>query len=76
METKQKKVVRSAFTVKRKIHLAPHYIHIIFDMDDEQVTLFRNAAIGANNKIFVPVANTNEYFSGYKSLSQRITNIS
>ncbi|MBN9296221.1 MAG: hypothetical protein J0I41_04370 [Filimonas sp.] len=60
MEAKLKKVVRSAFTVKKKIHLAPHYIHIIFDMDDEQVTLFSNLTIGANNKIFIPVANTND----------------
>jgi len=46
--------VRSVFTVKEKIFIAPNYIRIIFHMNDAQTEQFRNVTIGRHNKIFIP----------------------
>lgn len=58
MDIKQTKIVRSVFTIKRKFHVTPHFIRIVFDMSDEQSTLFSNVTIGSNNKIFIPLNKT------------------
>lgn len=58
MEIKRKKIVRAIFTVKEKIHLAPHYIRVIFDMTEQQLKLFHNVQVGSNNKIFIPAPGT------------------
>lgn len=60
MEILKKKGIRSVFSVKEKIYLSPHYIRIIFEMSKQQVEKFRNAQIGAHNKIFIPAPGSNE----------------
>ncbi|MEO3406737.1 siderophore-interacting protein [Mucilaginibacter sp. CAU 1740] len=47
-----RKAVHSIFNVKEKLFLTPHYIRVKFGMTDEQLELFSNVQIGANNKIF------------------------
>lgn len=47
-----RKAVHSIFSVKEKFFLTPHYIRVKFDMTNEQLELFSNVQIGANNKIF------------------------
>lgn len=68
METAQRKIVRSVFTVKEKILVTPHYIRVVFDMSDEQMDLFRNMKTGDHNKIFIPA----EGVSGINTEDERI----
>ncbi len=58
IERVRKNAVRSAFTVKEKQFITPHYIRVVFEMSDEQVALFRNVKIGRHNKLFIPVNGT------------------
>lgn len=46
-------IVQSVFTVVSKQLLTPHYIRIVLTGD---VALFKDASLGANNKIFIPPA--------------------
>jgi NADPH-dependent ferric siderophore reductase len=54
----KRNAVRSVFTVKERILMTPHYIRVKFAMSDEQMELFSNVRIGANNKIFIPQPET------------------
>jgi len=53
------RVIRGKLKVKDKTYLSPHLIRIILDGDDLQ--LFSKVTVGMNNKIFIPVAGTEEY---------------
>lgn len=46
------KIMQAVLTVKEKIYLTPHYIHIVLEGND--VSLFAAARIGDNNKIIIP----------------------
>lgn len=54
METQKNtvEVIRGVLKVKRKVYLTPHYIRIAFEGDD--LHLYKDVTVGANNKIFVP----------------------
>lgn len=54
------KIVRSVLNVKKKEHLAPHYIRVT--LTGEDVKLFENITVGKNNKIFLPPAGSDKVY--------------
>ncbi len=73
MENKLSPIAVSAIlTLKRKEYLAPHYIRVTLTGDD--VPLFKDTTVGANNKIFLPASGESEiYFDPAKSIRRTYT---
>ena len=68
MENYQKKIIRSVFTVKHKFFITPHYIRVVFDINNEQLDLLANVKSGSNNKIYIPPKGMNViYFTNKES---------
>lgn len=64
--------IRSVLTVKHTQYLSPHYIRVT--LTGEEVQLFKEATVGANNKIFLPVEGEKEiHFGGPKSIRRTYT---
>ncbi|QDO94462.1 siderophore-interacting protein [Formosa sediminum] len=53
MTTPTNPIVQGAFTVKHKQFITPHYIRIVLTGD---VSIFKTAMLGDNNKVFIPPA--------------------
>lgn len=69
---KNMNIIRSILSVKRVEYLNPHYIRVT--LTGEEVALFKNASIGANNKIFLPSTVDGEiYFDPEKSVRRTYT---
>lgn len=69
MENYQKKVIRSAFTVKHKSFITPHYIRVVFEVTNEQLDWIANVKPGSNNKIYIPPKGMNViYFTNKESV--------
>ncbi len=63
-ENKKPQVIHSVFQVKNKEYITPNYIRVTLSGDD--ILLFSNMTVGANNKIFVPPAGaTADIFPSY-----------
>lgn len=54
MNSTETKKIRSVFHVKHKEYITPHFIRIIFDINDNQAEMLTNVKSGSNNKIFIP----------------------
>lgn len=64
--------IRSVLTVRHTKHLRPHYIRITLTGDD--VPLFKDATVGANNKIFLPAHGESEiHFESPKAIRRTYT---
>jgi len=65
-------IITSILSVKHKEYLSPHYIRITLTGND--VSLFGNATVGANNKIFLPSEIDGKiYFDQKKSVRRTFT---
>lgn len=65
-------VISSILTVKSVAYLSPRYIRITLTGDD--VSLFKNTKVGANNKIFLPSASDGQvYFDQTQSVRRTFT---
>ncbi len=54
MNPNEIKKIRSVFHVKHKEYITPHFIRIIFNIDDNQSEMLTNVKSASNNKIFIP----------------------
>lgn len=58
MNSTETKKIRSVFHVKHKEYISPHFIRVIFDINDNQAEMLSNVKSGSNNKIFIPTDET------------------
>ncbi|BAP29465.1 siderophore-interacting protein [Chryseobacterium sp. StRB126] len=54
MNSTETKKIRSVFHVKHKEYITPHFIRVIFNINDNQAEMLANVKSGSNNKIFIP----------------------
>lgn len=54
MNSTETKKIHSVFHVKHKEYITPHFIRIIFDINDSQAEMLTHVKSGSNNKIFIP----------------------
>lgn len=54
MNSTETKKIRSVFHVKHKEYITPHFIRVIFNINDNQAEMLTNVKSGSNNKIFIP----------------------
>ncbi|WP_347218857.1 siderophore-interacting protein [Chryseobacterium sp.] len=54
MNSTETKKIRSVFHVKHKEYITPHFIRVIFNINENQAEMLSNVKSGSNNKIFIP----------------------
>lgn len=64
-------IITSTLSVKQTECLSPHYIRVTLTGDD--VRLYKDATIGANNKIFLPDSEGIIHFDGKQSIRRTYT---